>query len=327
MSTILRLPPSLDEKRSLQFCTELNKCGQAAEVVLDVSTVRWAFPFGSLIIGSQVRWLRKHAQVAFSLAGYDGGSQTHSYLAHIGFFQLLGFDIGKPPGGAAGGESYLPITVLDHGSLFVGEILGGDTIHKAIQKKSEECAKLLTQSNKLTVVRPVSYCIRELVRNVFEHSGSDECILGGQRYKDGRVLVGIVDYGRGLRASLAERYSVTSDIEAIKMAIRPGISRSVPDPADENPWANSGFGLYTLANLGRRTGYFSVTSGQSVLQLRENGAAHAPAFHNGTAINLIFTKLHGTNLEDLIKQIIAEGERQLQAEGKPVRASKSTRTI
>ncbi len=327
MSTTLQLPPSLDEKRSLKFCSELNNCGEATEVVLDVSTVRWAFPFGSLIIASQVRRLRKHAELAFSLLGYDFSKPSHSYLAHIGFFKLLGFDIGKPPGGAAGGATYLPLTVLDHDTLFIDEIFGGDSIHKAIQKKAEEFAKLLTQSNKLTVVRPVSYCIRELVRNVFEHSGCTECILGGQRYRDGRVLVGIVDYGRGLRESLGERYSIPNDIEALKMAVRPGISRSVPDPDDDNPWANSGFGLYTLATLGRRTGYFSITSGQSVLELRDNGAACDSASHNGTAINIIFKKLHGTNLEELIQQIIAEGEQTLESEGKTVRASKSTKTI
>ncbi|YCM46799.1 hypothetical protein V2O64_25080 (plasmid) [Verrucomicrobiaceae bacterium 227] len=327
MSITLQLPPSLDEKRSLQFCSELNKCGGSVEIDLDVSTVRWAFPFGSLIIASQVRRLRKHEEVNFNLLGYDEAKQSHSYLSHIGFFQLLGFDIGKPPGEANGGDSYLPLTVLNYDSLYIDEIFGGESIHKAIQKKSEEFAKLLTQSNKLTIVRPVSYCIRELVRNVFEHSTCNECILGGQRYRDGRVLVGIVDYGRGLKKSLEERYSVPNDIEALKMAIRPGISRSVPDPDDDNPWANSGFGLYTLANLGRRTGYFSITSGQSILELSANGAACDSALHNGTAINIIFKKLHGTNLENLIQQIIAEGEQRLKSEGKKARASKSTKTF
>lgn len=327
MNTTFQLPPSLDEKRSLQFCSKLNQAGEALEIELDVSPVRWAFPFGSLIIASQVRRLRKHANVQFFLKGFDATKPAHSYLSHIGFFRLLGFELGNAPGEAPGGASYLPLTVLDKDSLFIDEISGGESMHTAIQKKAEELAKLLTHSNKLSVIRPVSYCIRELVRNVFEHSGCIECILGGQRYQDGRVLVGIVDYGRGLRESLSERYDVPSDIEALKMAIRPGISRSVPDPEDDNPWANSGFGLYTLANLGRKTGYFSITSGQSILELRPNGAACDSAYHNGTAINIIFTKLHGTNLEDLIQQIISEGELQLEKSGQKVRASKSTKII
>jgi hypothetical protein len=311
----------------LEFCCELNSNWRAAEIILDVSAVQWAFPYGALVIASQVRRLRDEFNIAFSLCGYDPDRNAHSYLAHIGFFKLLGFEIGKAPGEAAGSATYLPFTILDYNDLMIDEILSENPMHVAIQRKAEEFAGLLSQSHKLTVLRPVTYCIRELIRNVFEHSHCNECILGGQAYKDGRVLVGIVDHGRGLRASLSEKYVVPNDIEALKLAIKPGISRSKIDESDENPWSNSGFGLYVLSELGRITKYFSIASGDSLLHLSPMAVGCKGVCHNGTAVNIIFEKPHGTNLEHVINDIIAKGERLAKQSGLPVRASKSSRTI
>jgi hypothetical protein len=322
----LILPANLNQERALDFCCELNNIFLPDSITLDVSQVRWAFPFGSLVIGSQVRRLRKHG-VNFVLSGYDSSNRSHTYLAHIGFFRLLGFDIGNAPGQASGSDSYLPLTILDYHDLLIDEVFGDNPMHKAIQRKSEEFAGLLTQSHKSAVIRPVTYCIRELVRNVFEHSDSTECMLGGQRYADGRVLVGIVDYGQGLRASLAKSFQVDSDLDAIKMAIKPGISSKLASEDDDNPWANSGFGLFVLSELGRQTGYFSITSGGSLLELSSEKVACRDTCHGGTAVNIIFRKQLGTNLEEYINSIIQNGEAMIQSSGSRRSASLSSKTI
>jgi len=325
--TTFELPKSLDEARVLDFCCSLNNSMPEDHLVLDISQVRWAFPFGTLVIASQLRRIQNHYQTTFELTGYDETNPAHTYLSHVGFFHLLGFEIGNKIGQAMGSSSYIPITVLDYTDLMIDEIIMDNPMHRAIQAKADEIARLLTQSHKSTVTRPVSYCLRELIRNVFEHAETAECLLSGQSYKDGRVLVGVVDHGRGMLQSLRTRHEVATDIDALKLSLKPGISRNIIDESDDNPWSNSGFGLYVLSELGRKTGYFSITSGSAILKIDKKGNREGTSCHEGTAINIIFQKLHGTNLGEYIESIIAAGEKQTMPDGKKPRASKSSKNV
>ena len=326
MNTFI-LPKCLDESRALEFSCELNNTDPSDRMILDVSRLRWAYPFGTLVVASQIRRYINHYEPQVELVGYSELNHTHSYLSHIGFFRHLGFELGKNPGEARGSRSYMPITVLRYTDLMIDEIMGDSPMHKAIQAKADTFSSLLTQSHRSAITTPVSYCIRELVRNVFEHARIGECMLAGQQYSNGRVQIGIVDNGCGILSSLKERFDVKSDSEALSYALKPGISRSVLTD-DDNQWSNSGFGLYVLSELGRRTGYFSITSGSAILRVTSTaGDTVGPACHAGTAVNIIFRKLHGTNLAEHIKQIIEEGEKQsIPGIGTP-RASKSSKSV
>ena len=43
----------------------------------------------------------------------------------------------------------------------------------------------------------VSYCLREVIRNVFEHAQTDTCTVMAQRYSDGAAEIAIIDNGMG----------------------------------------------------------------------------------------------------------------------------------
>jgi hypothetical protein len=326
-STLVRFPSNLTEESAFEVCCELNLYGCIETIILDISACIWACPFGALTIGSQVRHLRECFGSDFLLKGFDSTNGAHTFLAHIGFFRFAGFDIGNHPGQAKGGSRYLPITVLNKTDLLLDELISNKPIQQEIEKKSDSLAHLLTNSWEGKVTRPIRYCFRELIRNVFEHSTAEECYLVAQAYNGGRVGIGIVDHGRGLTASLSERFAISNDREAVDLALSPGVSRSVPDPTDENPWANSGFGLFVLSELGRQTDNFSIASSSQRLVMKKESREYSDVCHQGTSIAIHFNKKYGEALEETIKDIIQQGERLAASEGRPSRASRSTKKI
>ena len=207
--------------------------------------------------------------------------------------------------------------------------LGDQTspIGKLVQPEAERLAEIITQSHKGKEVRPISYFLREVVRNSFEHGQTTKCNLAAQRYTN-RTEISIVDCGQGVRQSLARRFNVRSDIDALKLAIKPGISGAEPVPDNElGEWANSGFGLFVLSEVGKRTGSFMICSGSRALVLSAQSVGARDYRFQGTAVRLSISKPPGSNFEDFINQIINEGERIAAKSGTLRRASKSTSSL
>ena len=104
---------------------------------IDFGRVRFAEPFGSLLAGSGL------ANFLYALppemrivpTGIDLFNPAHSYLAHIGFFDLLGLSEGNAIGAAQGGIHYLPITELDRGELDELAARRGKPLPEIIQER------------------------------------------------------------------------------------------------------------------------------------------------------------------------------------------------
>ena len=140
-----------------------------------------------------------------------------------------------------------------------------------------------------------------------------------------QIYFAVIDQGRGIRRSLGERLTLASDEEALRTAIQAGVSRQPSDDPD-NPWGNSGFGLFVLSELGSELGVFRVVSGQAGLHIAGGELLVEATSFNGTAIQLRLRRRTGTSLVNFIESIISRGESAQN--GKPsVRASKSTRRI
>jgi anti-sigma regulatory factor (Ser/Thr protein kinase) len=110
----------------------------------------------------------------------------------------------------------------------------------------------------------VKYIIGELVRNVIEHSiASDGAIVAAQYYKKtNRVSIGICDTGIGIWKSLQTYWHPKNDIEAIKLALTPGVTgttRREGGTAD-----NAGAGLFFIKSIAKITrNYFVIYSGNA----------------------------------------------------------------
>jgi len=115
----------------------------------------------------------------------------------LGFLRLWGLSAGNPPAQARGNERYLPITVITR------QELEGASKHQPFQQEIDR------QSDRLAaVIFPgeenegphimLSYCLREIIRNAFEHADVDECFVMAQRWSDGVAEITIADRGMGI---------------------------------------------------------------------------------------------------------------------------------
>ena len=134
--------------------------------------------------------------------------------------------------------------------------------------------------------------------------------------------IGIIDRGRGIRKSLEEKYSFTSEYDALQHAIKPGVTRT--SGTDPGRWGNTGYGLYVLSELCRQTGEFLLASGVSALCIRDGKQNQRAESFIGTAVKLRMTKPQ-RDVAEMISEIITKGEQLAGASNGVARASKSSR--
>jgi anti-sigma regulatory factor (Ser/Thr protein kinase) len=121
---------------------------------------------------------------------------------------------------------------------------------------------LLHLSEKNAIV--VKYIIGELVRNVLEHSFTKNgAIVAAQYYKKtNRVSIGICDNGIGIWRSLNTFWHPKNDIEAIKLALTPGITGTTR--REGGTAENAGAGLFFIKSIAKITrSYFVIYSGSA----------------------------------------------------------------
>lgn len=320
-------PESLDARNALTIAKGLLAVREISEVVLDFSKTRQFEPFGLLVAGAALRDFSKQRGPAAvtRVDGVHAGCAAHEHMAHTGFFKWIGIPIGNNPGAVAGDTSWVPVTALKLTDLEQRMKETGKPLGDVVQAESERLARILTQQNVWKINAPLAYCFREVIRNVFEHAQTTGCTLCAQKWPDGRTEIAIIDQGRGIRNSLAEKYPFQSDAEALKQALKPGVSRNLcADPT--NAWGNSGFGLYVLSEFGRTLGTFRAASGETCLFIQKQQLAEEEASFSGTAIQIIIKRPKGVNLEEYLNQIIERGEAHT-SHTNGSRASLSTRRV
>jgi anti-sigma regulatory factor (Ser/Thr protein kinase) len=243
----------------------------------------------------------------------------------VGFFQYIGLEAGKAPGEAKGSRRYVPIQCIDRAELI--QTAGQAPIQEAIEKRCDQLAEVVFPQ--MTEQLMMSYCLREVIRNVFEHAQTDTCTVMAQRYSDGTAQIAIIDGGIGIYRSLSSAHTCGSVDDALRLALQPGTSRVVGDQTGQR-WDNSGFGLYILSQLGRQLGYFLVVSNGRFLQLGSPGkkSIKGDVPFNGTGIKLTVDLANAAYFPNLLHRIVATGEEQLASSGdKHKKASTSSKSL
>ena len=112
------------------------------------------------------------------------------------------------------------------------------------------------------------------------------------RLKDDEIA--ILDEGIGIFKSLSQnrihRNYINSNDEALKWAIKPGVSVAF-DPSKGNnsndTWANSGYGLFMISEICKlTTGRFTLVSGDDCLRVFSNAIGNYGVHFNGTALGI-----------------------------------------
>lgn len=114
----------------------------------------------------------------------------------------------------------------------------------------------------------IKYVIGELVRNVLEHSQSDDGAIVAARYyrQSNRISIGICDGGIGIWKSMQTYWSPKTDIDAIRLALTPGITGTTRKEGGTED--NAGAGLFFIKSIAKITrSYFVIYSGKAEYSL------------------------------------------------------------
>jgi len=343
---IVALPERLNNKAVFSLSMALGGLPEARRYIFDFSRLDRAFPFSILLAAAAIRQFRasraRDAQggwaPSFDLEGVDlSGNSAHGYLAHVGFFRHAGFEVGRLPGEAPGGASYVPITAVRRVDVDAEAQLKSRPAGEIVVGHAERLATVIAGGSGLDLheidssqlFRMSAYCVREIIRNALEHSGAPEVMVCGQYYKTlNTVEIGILDEGIGIDRSLAHLHPVRDIRFALELAVKPGVSGvSAEEAAKAGKWGNSGFGLYTTSSLctAHAKGAFCLASNGLALSIQRDGQYFNKVSFAGTAVMIKLYFKRDLSYDSLLDQYIDDGEKYAGIIRKSPSASKMTR--
>lgn len=256
MTTVIPVPPSLDDATFEQILTQLAPVPPDARLLIDARHARWASPFGltGLLTLAQARPERP----AFAVPDSD---ETASYWARCGFFRHAEelFELhGDVPKARASGDS----DVL----LEITAVTRSEDVHEVVGRIQQKSQAILTRELNLDVKATMGFAmtLSEACQNIVEHAGRGGWVAVQSyrwRMRLGRrvVVIAVCDAGIGFRASLesAPGRRLTDrwdDAAALEEAVIRGVSR-FRDPG-------RGQGLAGVRRyVGRWDGKLSIRSG------------------------------------------------------------------
>ncbi|MBB6715960.1 ATP-binding protein [Clostridium gasigenes] len=155
-----------------------------------------------------------------------------------------------------------------------------------------------------------SYIMREMMRNVVEHSKAEKFCLALYIGDEDEIAFKVIDTGIGIKKSLNSHpnYNVNDSVTALAFSIRPGITKTHKrDPSIDDMWQNSGFGLYMVSSIGNKLGYFSIISGESELFIKNSIKSYNKRKFKGTEVTVAIKNNIKLNTSILLKEISQQG--------------------
>ena len=168
---------------------------------------------------------------------------------------------------------------------------------------------MLTQNNDEKLTEILRYCIREIFRNIVEHSHTNQFGFCAQYLPSlNRVSFAVLDRGIGIKESLKDnpKLNLEDDLMAIEESIKPGVSGKIYAGQKRKPkgdWANSGYGLYMTSNICKDGGSFLVASGKSGVYLSGINKKILNVNIEGTALNLTINLNQSEDLKQILKEL------------------------
>lgn len=307
------IPENLTPLESINCSKFIKNAPPSAEFIYDFSAMQHCHPFGLLLIGNAIRWNRAHYEKAkHHLIGVEYRQGT-AFAADVGFFQYIGWDIGRRTSLEDYGARHIPIkkiTIQELQKQQIGTIVLGDLI----DHYAAELAVTLTQDSSSETTKTLQYCLREMIRNSYEHGKVEEVWICGQYWPSrNEAEIAIIDEGRGILSSLRTNrsYKLSSDKEANKLALQPGASRMAGIKQDAyDAWQNSGYGLFMSSALCSIGGYFILGSGKDATLINKLAQSNYEADIKGTAICMNIRTNKIVNLKEKLDDLAGIGSKQ-----------------
>lgn len=300
-------PYQLNLPSAINFCNEIEALPKTDEYIFDWGNMKFVEPFGMLLVGAKRRQLMsKYPDAKY----YDRDFKGNTYAANMGFFKSILQDYGKEPGELDGNLNYIPIKCIEVSEIEKKSYEEREHFVDTVEREALKIAQVLCKKED-EILDVLTYSIREIMRNVIEHSQSDKIWYAGQYWpsKD-RVEITILDEGIGIQKSLEKnkRLKIKSDEDALLLSLEPGISSKTFNKGSNDPYQNSGFGLYMTSSICKEGGDFVIGSCTKALGTNVRGTAFRELKFQGTIIRmrLIVSKI--PELKELQAKLIKEGE-------------------
>ena len=227
MTSVITVPPSLDDHTFEQVVEQLASVPRDDKVVIDARHTRWASPYGltALLTLGQTRPERASFTV-------PDAEETASYWARTGFFKFADevFDLHGSVPKARGGES----SVL----LEITPIVRSDDVHDVVGRIQTKAQQILSRELSLDSKATVGFAmtLSEICQNIIEHAGRGgwvavQTYTWRKRLANRRVVViAVCDAGLGFRQTLESapgfaRSDRWDDAAALEAAVIRGVSR------------------------------------------------------------------------------------------------------
>ena len=304
------MPQNLSLVEAINFCNRLWELPPDTTYEFDFYRLGRVEPFTMAYVANELKRFRQSkAEAKFTALNY----KAHTYPAHMGFFKAFGLNHGNAPGEASGSSTYLPLTLLNVAEIEREAAQRGVNPGDVIEEKASLIAQLLVRQTGGNLVDTLTFSIREIMRNVVEHSDSELIEYCGQYWPSQNLVeVAILDVGLGVRHGLRNNpdLNITSDRDALHLALLPGISgkmyRGVKRRSND-AWQNSGFGLYMTSRICRAGGSFFIASSGAGMLLDSGGKHDRETSYQGTALRLRFNTKTLTNYDEMLTRFRREG--------------------
>lgn len=174
------------------------------------------------------------------------------YLERMGLFKLLDIKSGIEITEHEPAGRFIPLTkITNSGALskFITDMI------PLLHLKPEQAS-------------PIKYILSELVRNVLEHAhAKNGAIVAAQYYKKSNTIrIGIADTGLGIKKTINQSHFATTDLEAIGLALTPGITGTTRRLGGTEQ--NAGAGLFFIKSIAKvNRDFFLIYSGNAVYKL------------------------------------------------------------
>lgn len=182
-------------------------------------------------------------------------AKTMHYFERMGLFDIIGVDSGIAIEEHEESGRFIPVTQIrtsEEQSKFISDVIPLLHLKKQYQ------------------VQTIVYVLGELVRNVLEHSESEHgALVCAQYYKDSNCIrIGIADTGIGIKASINASWAAKDYLEAIQLALFPGITGTTKKMG--GTVQNAGAGLFFIKSIAKTNrDYFMIYSGDSMYKLHK----------------------------------------------------------
>lgn len=303
--TEIKFPSNCTEKAIFKFCSEIDACCGQEEVIIDFSRMGRIEPFTMIYVAKCINGFNRRSNNTKIICF---GHKDKDYAANMAFFQAFNLDHGRKPGCTQGNSSFIPFTIM--AVQTINDEADKDWIsgQDIIERRSKQLAEILSQEEGTDLVDTLTYSIREIMRNAYEHSNSEKIAYCAQYWPMyNKVEISIADNGIGLRESLKANpfIDIESDSDAIQQALMPAISSKNYEGKniDKNdPWHNSGFGLYMSSRICRLGGSFLICSGSHGIKLTKEDKEHINLNHfcSGTVIRMVLDTSKLTELTSML---------------------------